>query len=131
MALPSQRMNVTSSRGATGAPGAAQERRISLRYPLHAETVFAWDDEFGQHRERRGHTRDVGRTGAFVLASECPPNGSRVALSVFLPASNGETGTLRIEAQGCVVRAESGSEVEAETGPGFAVSHQSVNLFSK
>ncbi len=123
MALPSQQTKISS------AASGAMERRISLRYPLHAETVFAWDDEYGQHRERHGHTRDVGRKGAFILAAECPPNGSRVALSVFLPASNGETGTLRMEAQGCVVRAESAGESEAR--PGFAVSHQSVNLFSK
>lgn len=125
MALTSQQVNVPSR---SGAPGAAMERRISLRYPLRAAAVFAWDDEFGQHRERRGHTRDVGRKGAFIFASECPPNGSLVALSVFLPASKGETSTLRIEAQGCVVRAESAGE--AEPRPGFAVSHQCVNLFS-
>jgi hypothetical protein len=104
------------------------ERRLSLRYPLRVEAIFAWDDEMGQHRERHGHTRDVGRKGAFIFATECPPSGAVVALSVFLPASSRETGTMRIEAQGRVVRAE--AEVGAAAGGGFAVSHQSVNLFS-
>jgi hypothetical protein len=107
------------------------ERRLSLRYPLRAETVFAWDDEFGQHCERHGHTRDVGRTGAFVFAAECPPRGAVVALRVFLPAAGGEAGTLRIEAKGCVVRSEAEGEDEAAAGAGFAVSHQSVSLFSR
>jgi hypothetical protein len=123
MALTTQEMNVPS------AAGAAMERRLTLRYPLRAQAIFAWDDECGQHRERRGHTRDVGRKGAFVFAAECPPNGCAVALSVFLPASNRETGALRIEAQGCVVRAE--EEGDGEVALGFAVSHQSVSLFSK
>jgi hypothetical protein len=127
MASLRQQMNVSS------AAGMAMERRSSLRYRLRAEAIFAWDDEFGQHRERHGHTRDVGRKGAFVFATECPPNGAVVALSVLLPASNRKTRTMRIEAQGCVVRAEPEGAGEAATGPGagFAVSHQSVNLFSR
>jgi hypothetical protein len=123
MALHTRQLNVPV------ALGAATERRLSLRYALHAHTDFAWDDESGRHRESHGHTRDVGRTGVFILATECPANGSLVALRVFLPAANGETSTLRIEAQGSVVRAESSDELE--TGPGFAVSHQQVNLFSR
>ena len=123
MAITSQQMNVSS------AAGMAMERRTSLRYPLRAEAIFAWDDEMGQHRERHGHTRDVGRTGAFVFAAECPPRGVVVTLSVFLPASSGESGAMRIEAQGSVVRAE--AAVEGEAAPGFAVSHHSVNLFSR
>ena len=125
MAITSQQMNVSS------AAGTAMERRVSLRYPLRAEAIFAWDDETGQHRERHGHTRDVGRKGAFVFAAECPPRGAVVALSVFLPASSGESGTMRIEAQGCVVRAEAEGDGVATAGVGFAVSHQSVNLFSR
>jgi hypothetical protein len=127
MTQTTQSMNISSG------PSAGMERRSSLRYPLRAEAVFAWDDELGQRRERRGHTRDVGRMGAYIFASDCPANGTRVALSVFLPASRGETGTLRIEAHGCVVRAEAASEGDAVAGAGagFAVSHQRVNLFSK
>jgi hypothetical protein len=127
MAMTGQQMNISSG------PGAGMERRSSLRYPLRAEAVFGWDDEFGQHRERHGHTRDVGRVGAYIYASECPANGTWVALSVFLPASKGETGTLRIEAQGYVVRAEAAGEGDAgaAAGAGFAVSHQRVNLFSR
>ena len=104
-----------------------------MRYPLRAEAVFAWDDELGQHRERHGRRWDVGRMGAYIFASEYPANGTRVALSVFFPASKGETGTMRIEAHGCVVRAEAAGEGDAVAGAGagFAVSHQRANLFSR
>jgi hypothetical protein len=126
MTQTTQAMNISSG------PSAGMERRSSLRYPLRAAAVFAWDDELGQHRERHGHTRDVGRMGAYIFASDCPVNGTRIALSVFLPASKGE-GTLRIEADGCVVRAEAAGEddVGAGAGAGFAVSHQRMNLFSR
>lgn len=125
MAMTSQQTNIASG------PNVGMERRSSLRYPLRAAAVFAWDDEFGRHRERHGHTRDVGRLGAYIFASECPSDGTRVALSVFLPASKGETGTMRIEAQGCVLRAEAAGEGDAGAEAGFAVSHQRVNLFSR
>jgi hypothetical protein len=129
MTIASQQINVSS------AAGMAIERRSSLRYPLRAEAIFAWDDELGLHRERHGHTRDVGRKGAFIFATDCPPSGAVVALSVFLPASSAEAGALRIEAQGRVVRAETEGDGELVTGTGaatgFAVSHQSVNLFSR
>jgi hypothetical protein len=127
MSQTTQSVNISTG------PSAGMERRGSLRYPLRAEAVFAWDDEFGQRRERHGHTRDVGRTGAYVFALECPANGTRVALSVFLPAYKGETGTQRIEAHGCVVRADAAGEGDAGAGAGagFAVSHQRVNLFSR
>ena len=124
MTQTTQAMNISSG------PSVGMERRSSLRYPLRAEAVFAWDDDQGQHRERHGHTRDVGRMGAYVFASECPANGTRVALSVFLPAAKGE-GTLRIEAHGCVVRAETAGDGDAGAGAGFAVSHKRVNLFSR
>jgi hypothetical protein len=129
MTQTTQQVNISSG------PSVGMERRGSLRYPLRAEAVFAWDDESGRHCERHGHTRDVGRMGAYIFASELPANGTRVALSVFLPASKGETGTLRIEAHGCVVRAEAAGEGDAMAGAGagagFAVSHQRVNLFSR
>ena len=57
MTQTTQAMNISSG------PNVGMERRSSLRYPLRAEAVFAWDDELGQHRERHGHTRDVGRMG--------------------------------------------------------------------
>jgi hypothetical protein len=111
-----------------GASGAILEKRGTLRYALRASVIFAWEDASGARREYRGHTRDVGQKGAFIIASECPPKGTPVSLSIFLPGAAAETPVLRMEAQGRVLRAE--RVTESTEGPGFAVSHQRVNLFS-
>ena len=125
MTQTTQAMNISSG------PNVGMERRSSLRYPLRAEAVFAWDDELGQHRRHsRPHAGCGARGCVRFCVEECPANGTRVALSVFLPAAKGE-GTLRIEAHGCVIRAEAAGDGDAGAGAGFAVSHQRVNLFSR
>jgi hypothetical protein len=111
-----------------GASSAILEKRGALRYALRASVIFAWKDAAGARRENRGHTRDVGQKGAFIIASECPPKGTPVSLSIFLSGAAAETPMLRMEAEGRVLRAE--NFTETSEGPGFAVSHQRVNLFS-
>jgi|SRR5271156_1426087 len=110
----------------------SSERRVSLRYALHARVIFAWDDAKGQRRESRGHTRDVGQKGAFVFAQECPARGTPVSLSIFLPVMGAETKVLRLEVEGRVLRCGSGSgSANGATEPnGFAVGHHQINLFS-
>lgn len=111
-----------------GASSTLSEKRGALRYALRATVIFAWEDAGGARRENRGQTRDVGQKGAFIIADECPPNGAPVSLSIFLPGSAAEAPLLRMEAEGRVLRAE--HQTETTEGPGFAVSHQRVNLFS-
>jgi hypothetical protein len=111
------------------------ERRISLRYALHARVVFAWDDGTGQRRESRGHTRDVGQRGAFIVAPEGPTRDASVSLSIFLPVMGAEARVVRLEVEGRVLRSGASSlSSNGANGPadlmGFAVSHQRVNLFS-
>lgn len=101
---------------------------MTLRYPLHASVIFLWEDGTGRRQESRGHTRDLGQKGAFIVAPTCPPNGAHVSLSIFLPAKVGDKRVLRIEAQGCVLRAEHAGRNAA--GAGFAVSHQRVDLYT-
>ncbi len=110
------------------APSARSEKRGALRYALRASVIFAWEDAGGARHENRGHTRDVGQKGAYIIASECPPKGTPISLSIFLPGAAAETPVSRMEAQGRVLRAE--RVTETSEGPGFAVSHQRVNLFS-
>jgi hypothetical protein len=108
----------------------ASDRRSALRHALHARAVFAWDDANGERRESRGHTRDVGQRGAFVLTEQCPPRGACVSLSIFLPVVGPETRVMRMEVEARVLRSEATAE-KGTIGPsGFAVSHQRVNLFS-
>jgi hypothetical protein len=107
-------------------PKPPQDRRLSLRYALHARVVFGWKDRLGEQKESRGKTRDVGQKGTYILATECPPAGAAVSLSIFLPLSTGEKRVMQIDADGNVLRAEHTS------GPtelrGFAVGHKKVNL---
>jgi hypothetical protein len=116
---------------ATGGSKTA-DRRCALRHGLHARAIFAWDDANGQRRESRGHTRDVGQRGAFVLAEQCPPLGTTVSLSIFLPVTGAETRVMRMEAEARVVRSEgkASSSSGAPGACGFAVSQQRVHLFS-
>jgi hypothetical protein len=111
-----------------------EERRVSLRYALHARVVFAWDDGTGQRRESRGHTRDVGQRGAFIIAPEGPARDACVSLSIFLPVMGAEARVVRLEVEGRVLRSGNGlASSHGSSAPalvGFAVSHQRVNLFS-
>jgi hypothetical protein len=109
------------------------ERRVSLRYALHARVVFAWDDPQGEKHESRGHTRDLGQKGAFVFAKECPERDTAISLSIFLPVTGSEKRVLRLEVKGKVLRSGvpgAGANVNGPASLGFAVSHQRVNLFS-
>lgn len=116
----------------------SNERRVTLRYALRARVVFAWDDAGGTRHESRGHTRDVGQKGTFVLAEECPARGASVSLSIFLPVMGTESRVLRLEVAGHVLRSgkgavqaqDEGSLNESVAAAGFAVSHQRVDLFS-
>ena len=124
----------TQSQAFSAAATQAGERRLALRYALHARVVFAWDDSKGQKRESRGHTRDLGQKGAFVIAQECPARDARVSLSIFLPVTGSEQRVLRLEVEGRVLRSGvgsgSGDAGEPPVPIGFAVCHQRVNLFS-
>jgi hypothetical protein len=110
----------------------AADRRCALRHALHARAIFAWNDASGQRRESRGHTRDVGQRGAFVVTEQCPPLGASVSLSIFLPVIGPETRVMRMEAESQVLRSEaiSGNSNGVPSGSGFAVSHERVHLFS-
>ncbi len=116
----------------SGGGSTASDRRCALRHALHARAIFAWDDASGERRESRGHTRDVGQKGAFVLTEQCPPRGACVSLSIFLPVVGPETRVMRMEVEARVLRSDARSDQTNGTArpSGFAVSHQRVNLFS-
>jgi hypothetical protein len=108
-------------------PQQRQDRRGGIRYALHARVVFGWKDAAGQQKESRGHTRDVAQKGTFIVAPECPPKGTAVTLSIFLPVTAGEKRMLRMDADGSVIRAERPAGQPFLNG--FAVSHRRMNLF--
>lgn len=108
-------------------PRSPQDRRGGIRYALHARVVFGWQDAGGNRKESRGHTRDVAQKGTYIVATECPPKGTAVSLTIFLPVNTAEKRTLRMDADGSVMRAE--RPAGAPFLNGFAVSHRRMNLF--
>jgi hypothetical protein len=65
---------------------------------------------------------------AFVESSSNPPTGAWVKMSIQLPATLNTEKSLRMEAQGRVVRVEPGCEPRGPTLSGFAVSTEQVSL---
>jgi len=102
--------------------------RVAVRYALHARVVFQWSAEDGAHRVGRGRTRDISQKGAYIVAPESPPSGTRVAMSIYLPALGGEARVLRVDAEGRVTRVEPHQETESGITSGFAVANHEVTL---
>ena len=103
------------------------ERRDGVRYALHARVVFGWAETSGEKRESRGHTRNVGQKGTFIMSPDCPPKDTPITMTIFLPVNAGEKRMIRMAADGRVTRLE-----QPKGQPylnGFAVSHCRMNLF--
>jgi hypothetical protein len=123
--MPAQSPHTVTPSGSI--PRSPQDRRGGLRYALHARVVFGWQDASGNRKESRGHTRDVAQKGTYIVATDCPPKGAVVSLSIFLPINAGDKRILRMDADGSVMRAERPAGQPFLNG--FAVSHRRMNLF--
>jgi hypothetical protein len=82
------------------------QRRAAARYQLRLPVIFHWSDQ--THHTEGGFTRDVGRDGAFIISSKCPPVGSDVWIEILLPSLDEASPELRVECMGKVTRVESG-----------------------
>ncbi len=102
--------------------------RVSVRYALQARVVFQWNAHDGAEKVGRGQTRDISQKGAYIETEDSPPTGTRVAMSIFLPALGGEARGLRVDAEGRVVRVEPRQETESGVASGFAVANYEVTL---
>ena len=95
------------------------ELRRAVRYGLRVPTVFVWKDEEGIEQRVEGRTRDISTTGAYVLSSVCPPEGTLVRVDMLLTSVPDSQRSLRLNAHGRVVRADRPADKEAPKG--FAV----------
>lgn len=111
------------------APKAAQDARRAVRYSLRANAVFDWLDERGIKRRARGYTRDISVRGAYLIATQCPPRGISVSISVYLPAQPDERSFIRVKAQGRVLRVDPAGRIGAEAG--FAIHNDRVLICEK
>lgn len=95
---------------------APREHRKALRYVLQTSVVFSWIDRDGITQKGRGYTRDISTRGAYVNCSGCPPQGTSIAMSIYIPLLMGEGRFLRIQTEGCVLRVEPTIGVVGECG---------------
>ena len=90
----------------TGAPDQKMEARASVRYRFGTPAVFSWAGHSGGRLKGEGITRDISVGGAYILTPTCPPPKVVIQLEIFL-TSPGTTGrSLRIAAEGRVLRVE-------------------------
>lgn len=105
--------------------GESPVRRF-VRHQMELPIIFSWSDGHGVRRQAAGRARDVSAGGVFLRSSSCPPVGTPVRVSAFLPSLGSFRPTLWFEARGRVVR------VESAEGPdpwcGFATANEKLAL---
>jgi hypothetical protein len=110
----------------TGAPDQKMEARASVRYRFGTPAVFSWEGQSGGRLKGEGITRDISVGGAYILTPTCPPPKVVIQLEIFL-TSPGTTGrSLRIAAEGRVLRVEHPAKGKARGG--FAVASESFEI---
>jgi PilZ domain len=110
-------------------PTATQEARRAVRYSLRASAIFTWIDERGHRRAARGYTRDISIKGAYIAADLCPPRGTSVTISVFLPAQPDERTCIRVKAEGRVLRVDPAGRTSQVAG--FSIHNERVLICEK
>ena len=88
-----------------------------MRFPLEVPVVFSWVDASGERQRSEGRSYDLSELGVFVLASDCPPAGTRVSVKIFLAGVINAPQAF-MEMQGRVLRIE---QVRTNGRDGFAI----------
>ena len=102
------------------------ELRSAIRYRLTAPVVFTWRGSSNDRVQGEGVTRDVSKSGAFILTPSCPPAGAVVRMEILFSSFRAAGRSLKLVAQGRVVRVEHPS-VSAQDG-GFAVDSEGFEI---
>jgi hypothetical protein len=99
--------------------GFERHARTALRYPVTGPAFFRWKDANGNQFEGAGNSRDVSKTGAFVLTADAPPVGADIELLISFVALRNAMTTEPVQLVGRVLRVE---QIAAGKGVGgFAV----------
>jgi len=81
--------------------------RKTVRYKLQVPAVSRWKDKKrGDEQSVEGRTRDISTSGAFIYAQVCPPEGVTVKVNMVLATIPNSARSLRLNAEGRVVRSE-------------------------
>jgi hypothetical protein len=96
------------------------EVRASVRYWFGVPATFWWVGPSGGRLCGEGITRDISVTGAYILTAVSLPANMALHLEVMLTAPDGVGNSVKLAAEGRVVRIEHPRK-EGERG-GFAIS---------
>jgi hypothetical protein len=97
--------------GGTGGDAMKFQARRFVRHRLEVPVRFSWIDRHGARHRAEGKTRDISPGGVFLSARACPPAGTPVGLSIFLPPLSEHIPSWKMQTKGRVVRVEpSGSK---------------------
>ncbi len=91
----------------------SKNTRAAVRYPVETPVVFGWIDKGGHAQEGRGNTLNISPHGLRVTAMIKPPRGASVSVKIFFPLLTGESRSLRVEADGMVLRVDRGGTFSA------------------
>ena len=94
------------------------ELRNATRYPLKNPAHFCWAPQDRQPQSGQGVTRDINKSGVYVLANELPQVGALVQLDILLRTLPNAHLGMHLFGDGVVVRVES----HGATQGGFAAS---------
>lgn len=89
--------------------------RRERRYGIAAPVTFWWPGSDGSVQSADGITLDISGRGVLVMASDCPPAGALVQMTVILRRSDGSGRGMTLNAEGVVLRVEGG---DRESGTG-------------
>lgn len=94
------------------------------RFECAAPVEYWWPVAEGVVKSGMGVTRNIGNSGVLIAASECPPAGVHIQMTVFLPRSEGSGYAMKLHGEGLVVRIENDALDPDERPIGFAASVQ-------
>jgi hypothetical protein len=80
------------------------ERRKSRRFQIALPSLLRWADT--EDHVDIGHCVNISHRGMFVLATNCPPVGIEVEVTIVLPASDFVPRPVRLRCVGRVTRVE-------------------------
>lgn len=97
------------------------ELRQNHRYRLTAQVGFTCEYANGDIQEGNGLTRDISKSGIFILSSAAPPLDAAVLFRVILPLPEspgtklrGHGHVVRVEGEGFAVNADVAFRMQAE-----------------
>ena len=100
------------------------ELRRAKRYRLVAPSDYWWLGQGMSIKAGRGMTQNISNIGAMITSDECPPLGSRIEVTVFIPRRPDSRDQLKLHGEGFVVRVEENTMVCQSDAKGFAASVQ-------